>query len=637
MEELKQNRLLVAVLALAALLRFHGLTAFSLSNDELSALSRLQFDSIGEVIRLGVIPDFHPAGVQLFLYFWTLFFGFDEWIVRLPFAVMGVVSVFLIYKIGKRWFGATTGLLAATALTMLEFPLLYSQIARPYSPGLMVSLAATLSWTMLLFDEEQTRRKQFGNAVLFSIAIASCMYTHYFSFIFAGILCFTGLFFLKKDRVVTYLLSGALIVILFLPHLQISLEQISRGGIGGPDGWLGPPDRDTLKKYFNYIFNDSNSLKILYLVIFTGTILLYRREIKLSKFHFLSGWFFITPFWVAYYYSLNVNPVYQHSVQLFSFSFLLLVIFSMIPRTVHGLTSGFLWLVILCGTFYSTVVEKKYFETPHFTEFRALTQRTIALNQRLGEANVTRTAGVFSPYYLYYYHQLYNDSSVYSITRILEENEKRSFLSILDSASTPWFLHAYSNMYFPPEFDAAIRQRYPYLALRDSFLGSELRLYVRNAIDSSLTPHPVYKMNYGFEKGEWNGEIPIRDSINIQEGRYSIRINESLEFSPGYTGKLRELRAGPSSVVEVSVAFTASEMLPQTHLVLSMDHQGKNIYWKGELMAPYQISVNKWNRAFLVASLPENLTGDEEIKIYIWNSGKGRFWIDDMQINVYLR
>lgn len=637
MEELKQNRLLVAVLALAALLRFHGLTAFSLSNDELSALSRLQFDSIGEVIRLGVIPDFHPAGVQLFLYFWTLFFGFDEWIVRLPFAVMGVVSVFLIYKIGKRWFGETTGLLAATALTMLEFPLLYSQIARPYSPGLMVSLAATLSWTMLLFDEEQTRRKQFGNAVLFSIAIASCMYTHYFSFIFAGILCFTGLFFLKKDRVVTYLLSGALIVILFLPHLQISLEQISRGGIGGPDGWLGPPDRDTLNKYFNYIFNDSNSLKLLYLVIFTGTILLYRREIKLSKFHFLSGWFFITPFMVAYYYSLNVNPVYQHSVQLFSFSFLLLVVFSMIPRTVHGLTSGFLWLVILCGTFYSTVVEKKYFETAHFTEFRALTQRTIALNQRLGEANVTRTAGVFSPYYLYYYHQLYNDSSVYSITRILEEDEKRSFLSILDSASTPWFLHAYSNMYFPPEFDAAIRQRYPYLALRDSFLGSELRLYGRNAIDSSLTPHPVYKMNYGFEKGEWNGEIPIRDSINIQEGRYSIRINESLEFSPGYTGKLRELRAGPSSVVEVSVAFTASEMLPQTHLVLSMDHQGKNIYWKGELMAPYQISVNKWNRAFLVASLPENLTGDEEIKIYIWNSGKGRFWIDDMQINVYLR
>lgn len=634
-EALKHNRPLLIVMTVAVFARIYGLTHFSLSNDELSALSRLQFDSVGQVIRQGVIPDFHPAGVQLFLYIWTSLFGFEEWIVRLPFALMGVVSVFFLYMIGKWWFGEITGLLAATALALLEFPLLYSQIARPYSPGLMMSLAAALSWTMLLFDEKPTRKKQLINVLLFSLTIASCMYTHYFSFIFAGILCLSGLFFLKSNRIPAYLISGALIVILFLPHLRISIDQISRGGIGGPDGWLGPPDSDTLKEYFNYIFNNSTLLKTLYIIIFTGTIFLYRREIKLTKFHFLSFWLFITPFIVAYYYSLNVNPVYQHSVQLFSFPFLLLVLFSMIPRSNHGFTSRFLWLVILCGTCYSTVVEKKYFQTSHFTEFRRLVQRTITLNQQLGEANITRTAGVFAPYYLYYYHQLYNDKSTYSLTRILDENERKYFLTILDSASTPWFLHSYSNMYFPSEFDAAIKQRYPYLALRDSFLGSELRLYSRDPIDSSLSPSPVFELSYGFERGEWNGEIPVRDSTISLEGRYSIKMNELLEFSPGYTGKLRELGAGSSSDIEVSVAFKATEMLAQSLVVLSLDHEGKNIFWKGELLTPYQITVNKWNRAFLVASLPENLTGGEEIKIYIWNNGKGRFWMDDMRIKVY--
>ncbi len=69
------------ILVAAAILRLSGITGFSLSNDELSALARLQFDSAREVIKEGVYPDFHPAGVQLYLYYWTLVFGFSEWAV----------------------------------------------------------------------------------------------------------------------------------------------------------------------------------------------------------------------------------------------------------------------------------------------------------------------------------------------------------------------------------------------------------------------------------------------------------------------------------------------------------------------------------------------------------------------------
>ena len=63
--------MLLWILAIAAILRLSGLTAFSLSNDELSALARLQYDSVSTVITEGVYTDFHPAGVQLFLYYWT--------------------------------------------------------------------------------------------------------------------------------------------------------------------------------------------------------------------------------------------------------------------------------------------------------------------------------------------------------------------------------------------------------------------------------------------------------------------------------------------------------------------------------------------------------------------------------------
>ena len=59
LKEIKSNRILLLILVVAALLRGYGLTAFSLSNDELSALSRLQFDSFGEVIA---VPDHQLSG-----------------------------------------------------------------------------------------------------------------------------------------------------------------------------------------------------------------------------------------------------------------------------------------------------------------------------------------------------------------------------------------------------------------------------------------------------------------------------------------------------------------------------------------------------------------------------------------------
>ncbi|MBI9039541.1 MAG: hypothetical protein JEY97_15540 [Bacteroidales bacterium] len=71
--------MLAVIIINATILRFYKYSSFSLSNDELSALHRLQFDSFGEMIEKGVkLNDVHPAGVQTFLFFRTKLFGFSE-------------------------------------------------------------------------------------------------------------------------------------------------------------------------------------------------------------------------------------------------------------------------------------------------------------------------------------------------------------------------------------------------------------------------------------------------------------------------------------------------------------------------------------------------------------------------------
>ena len=60
---------LFGVLVLAAVLRLYHLTQIPFANDELSALYRLQFPSFKTLITQGVMPDGHPALVQVFLYY----------------------------------------------------------------------------------------------------------------------------------------------------------------------------------------------------------------------------------------------------------------------------------------------------------------------------------------------------------------------------------------------------------------------------------------------------------------------------------------------------------------------------------------------------------------------------------------
>ena len=195
---IKHSRvLLLLILAVAAFLRFYHYGSWSLSNDELSALSRLRFDNFGDLIRFGVKEtDFHPAGVQVFLWYWTRFFGNDVQVVRLPFVLCGILSVYLVFLIGKRWFGEPAGLMASATFAVLQYPVLYSQLARPYSPGLLFSLATVWFWTKIVFDDKKSIRGYAG----FTVFAALAAYTHHYSFLFVVMVGLTGLFFLRgKD------------------------------------------------------------------------------------------------------------------------------------------------------------------------------------------------------------------------------------------------------------------------------------------------------------------------------------------------------------------------------------------------------------------------------------------------------
>jgi 4-amino-4-deoxy-L-arabinose transferase-like glycosyltransferase len=227
--------LLFIILIAGACLRFYNLGEISFSNDELSALTRARFGSFSELVEKGIKVDGHPALVQTIIWLTVHHINDEVFTIRFLFALSGVISIFLIFLLGKRWFGTAAGLLSAAAMAGLQFPLLYSQTARPYAIGLMFSLAFAYCWTRLLFDSQ----KKLWIITAYVAAGIGCVYTHYFSMMLAGIIGASGLFFTEKKIIKKYLFANALIVLSFLPAISVFRQQFGYEGIGG---WLPAPD-----------------------------------------------------------------------------------------------------------------------------------------------------------------------------------------------------------------------------------------------------------------------------------------------------------------------------------------------------------------------------------------------------------
>ena len=315
--------LLGIIMLVAAVLRLWHLGQVPFMHDEFSAFTRLHYDSFLDLIRDGVAPDAHPAGVQVFLYYWVKIVGWNAFWVKLPFVLMGIGSVYLIYIIGRQWFNRMVGLLSAAFFAVSEFTIFYSQLARPYSAGLFFVLLQVYFWNRVLFD---TKKPTTWLWVGFALSSWLAAMMHAFSIAQAGLVFLTGLFFVTKERRKGYWLSGLASLTLFSPNLPIFYRQLFlNGGVGG---WLSAPKSTFLLDFLEYTMNYD------YLFIFaTGIIIILpfilgKWEKGKAAMRWVGGAWFAIIFGLAFGYSLVREPIIQFSTLLFCYPFLLIVLFS---------------------------------------------------------------------------------------------------------------------------------------------------------------------------------------------------------------------------------------------------------------------------------------------------------------------
>jgi mannosyltransferase len=247
---------LLAVLVLAAFLRFYRLDAQSFWNDEGNS-ARIAERSVILIVE-GAAGDIHPPGYYLLLHFWRAVFGQSEFALRSLSGVAGLALVGCTYLLGRWLFDEVTGLIGAFLAALSPFGIYYAQEARMYALLGALSALSTLLVVRILQSTGSRRAPRFralAPFVAYAAVGAAGLYTHYaFVFVLVAQNVLFGLWWLidllrEQPRwrpLTAWAGVQAAVFVLYLPWLPRALGAAGWSSVGG--GYrLGPALLDVFR------------------------------------------------------------------------------------------------------------------------------------------------------------------------------------------------------------------------------------------------------------------------------------------------------------------------------------------------------------------------------------------------------
>jgi uncharacterized membrane protein len=302
-DSLIHSRYLQIILTLTIIgtfLRFYNLGYNSLWLDEASTLTfaTMSIPGIWEATMGG---EFNPP-----LFYWfehmMLFFGNNEFILRFVPAVLGVLTIPLIYVAGKEFFDRNVGIIAAAACAFSPFLIFYSQEARAYSMGLFFIVFA------LIFFLKALKTNEIIPWSLFAVFSALAFWTHFYTLVITGALFLYALAVklpdFRKDvaSLRPFVLAGAVFTLVSLPLIVVTIQLFAKRTASAPT--FGIQGFEIITETFRQLSGFSEIVMYLFLILFIiGIIQALLTE--WSKGIFLAALTFL-PFAISWFLSFRI-------------------------------------------------------------------------------------------------------------------------------------------------------------------------------------------------------------------------------------------------------------------------------------------------------------------------------------------
>ena len=245
--DLKQSKLVVALLIFAAGLRIVGAGSYPVWTDE--GWSIWAASDPAQVIGI-VAGDRHPPLYFAALSAWEQFAGDSHIALRFLSIAAGMLLVALVYRLAADAFGRRAGIYALVLMTALPMAVYYAQEVRHYG---WLALFSALSWLMFLRYLKRPRRALWIGYVLSITALLYTLYFGVFTLTAQGIVWVIAIWRNRRgmarhaptNEVLAFVEAWVAAAILYLPWASVIITEqagILASGISGFPGTLDAGD-----------------------------------------------------------------------------------------------------------------------------------------------------------------------------------------------------------------------------------------------------------------------------------------------------------------------------------------------------------------------------------------------------------
>lgn len=598
---------LLTILLIGVTLRVVFMLNQGFMNDELSAWFRLGYNSFYELISQGVMEgDMHPAFYQVFLYYWSKIFGTSELALRFPALLFYVGSCLIIYKIAVTYFTKSAGIIAVLFLSILVFPIIDTTLSRPYTSGIFFSVVFYLG----LFNLKHSYKVNWKALFFIILGAVGAMYSHYFAFFSLGCVGFVSIFFLKRKQIFYLLFCAGIAVLCFIPHIEITAFQLSRGGLQ----WLSYPDREW---FFKFIYLFSNHSETILCAIVVLPVIAYfgnKYKSKQSKTVQLSIISFFSVLILGYIVSYAYTPILREKGMLFVLPLGLLAYGNVFDRFKEH-HRFFIFIGLLIGFTVNSIWIGQLYKPVHYGALKEISLKSKTFNQKYGEDNIAYFGNFVNPsYFNYYYKKDTNDTLDFKLTELWSDSDFEYLLKEVDSlcktSKKKYASIVYSNKTMHPLVNELIMHHYPTIVESDLYFNSGILMYGRDKSPrkylDSITP-----VSHEKAYSTWDESYTTETYI----GEFRITV-----------GELKALKSTKSSYFLISGIGEKAENTTYRITVVA-ERQGESIelndgnfglyqHFDMQLLNPEAGKVDY----FLPFNITDNLKNDDIVKVFIQNN-----------------